>query len=99
MENSMMEMIREFRESAGTDFSEKATFLTVHKPVKGWSVQQIEFSEKYGDFIPCEFYPNGDILEWGLPTEKHAIDEALRCAAELDLPFNYTTKSGQHILC
>ena len=98
MENSEIKMIRNFRESAGIDFSEEATFLTVHKPVKGWSVQQIEFSKEYESFIPCEFFPNGDILEWACPSEKYAIDEAIKIATELELPFEYTTENGQHIL-
>jgi hypothetical protein len=98
MKESTIRLVRDFRESAGINFSEKATFLTVHKPVKGWSVQQIEFSEEYESFIPCEFFPNGDILEWACPSEKDAIDEGIQVATELELPFKYTTESGQHIL-
>ena len=42
--------VRNFRESAGVDFSDKATYLTVHRPCKGWSVQQIEFSKEYDSY-------------------------------------------------
>ena len=99
MENSEIKMIRDFRESAGINFSEKATFLTVHQPVKGWSVQQIEYSEEHESFIPCGFFPNGDILEWACPSEDDAIDEGIQIATELETQFNYTTESGQHIVC
>jgi hypothetical protein len=99
MENSEIKMIRDFRESAGIDFSERETFLTVHQPVKGWSVQQIEYSKEHESFIPCGFFPNGDILEWACSSEEDAIDEGIQLATELEFPFNYTTESGQHILC
>ena len=89
--------VRNFRESAGVDFSNKATYLTVHRPVKGWSVQQIEFSKEYDSYIPCEFFPNGDILEWSCPSEKDAIQEGIQVATELGLQFNYTTENGEHI--
>jgi len=70
------------------------TYITVHKPCKGWSIQLIEFDIDFNEMMPSSNYPNGDLLEYACETEASAINEGLRTARDLELAFKYTTTEG-----
>jgi len=72
------------------------TYITVHKPCKGWSIQLIEFDIDFNEMMPSSNYPNGDLLEYACESEASAINEGLRTARDLGLAFNYTSTTGKN---